>query len=200
MRCTNRAPGHRSPRCWRSSSRSRPPWPRSATPAQAFRATLEGGLGTKRGFPRYDNWFEAQAAIACSDTAGPSDYEAWIDAAHANDPAFGYFGEIWTWFTSICAEWPFDDSDRYTGPWTAETANPVLVVGTRFDPATPYEGAQTVADLLPSSVLVTLEGWGHVGIGESACADAVIADYLINQAVPAEPTVCSHDFTPFTDG
>jgi pimeloyl-ACP methyl ester carboxylesterase len=165
----------------------------------AFQATLDGGLGTKRGFPRYDNWFEGQASTACNDTAGPTGYQAWIDAAHADDPAAGYFGDIWTWFTSICAEWPFDDLDRYPGPWTAATANPVLVIGTRFDPATPFEGAQAAAGLLPNSVLLTLEGWGHIGIQESACADAIIAGYLVDLTLPSAGTVCSYDRTPFAD-
>ena len=47
----------------------------------AFHEALGGPLGTERGFSRYDNWVEGQAATACSDTGGPSGYQAWIDAA-----------------------------------------------------------------------------------------------------------------------
>jgi hypothetical protein len=46
--------------------------------------------------------------------------------------------------------------------FTTPTANPVLIVGGRFDPATRYQGAVTLARLLPRSRLLTLDGWGHV--------------------------------------
>jgi pimeloyl-ACP methyl ester carboxylesterase len=37
-----------------------------------------------------------------------------------------------------CASWPARPADRYTGPWTASTRNPILLVGTRFDPNMPW--------------------------------------------------------------
>jgi pimeloyl-ACP methyl ester carboxylesterase len=164
-----------------------------------FRAHLGYGYDTKRGFPPYPNFVEGFTATSCNDTAGPSGYDAWIDAADAADAEFGYFGRIWTWASSICAEWPHDDADRYAGPFGAETSNPVLVVGNRFDPATRYEGAVLVAGLLPNSALLTLDAWGHGSIGRSACADAIIADYLLEVAVPPDGTICQQDFTPFAD-
>ena len=45
-------------------------------------------------------------------------------AAAAADAAFGYFGPLWTWISSICAEWPFEDADRYIGPFNRATAHP----------------------------------------------------------------------------
>jgi len=50
------------------------------------------------------------------------------------------FGPHWTWAGSICSAWPGAANDRYCGPWTAATANPVLVASTRYDPATPLPG------------------------------------------------------------
>jgi hypothetical protein len=44
--------------------------------------------------------------------------------------------------------------------FTTPTANPVLIVGGRFDPATRYQGAVTLARLLPRSRLLTLDGVG----------------------------------------
>jgi hypothetical protein len=40
------------------------------------------------------------------------------------------------------ASWPARPADRHTGPWTASTRNPVLLVGTRFDPDTPLVNAR----------------------------------------------------------
>jgi hypothetical protein len=78
------------------------------------------------------------------------------------------------------------------------TANPVLVVGNRFDPATPYHGALTVRSLLPRSALLTLEGWGHTSLFLSDCADQTIARYLIAGVTPAPGASCRPNEVPFT--
>jgi hypothetical protein len=98
----------------------------------------------------------------------------------------------------VCAERPHSDSDRYTGPFNRATANPVLVVGTRFDPATRYEGALTVAGLLPNSTLLTLDGWGHTSLFPSQCADDAVAGYLMAPQLSDYDTVCEQDHIPFT--
>jgi TAP-like protein len=91
--------------------------------------------------------------------------------------------------------WP---GHSYTGPWNAVTANPVLVVGNFFDPATRYEGAQTVAGLLPNSRLLSYAGWGHLAYwGLSSCIDTAVNAYLISGALPAPGTVCQPELTPF---
>ncbi len=153
---------------------------------------------TKRGFPQYPNFVEGFPGVACSDSDNPDTYGAWSAAGADADANFGYFGRLWTWVTSICAEWTFADADRYVGPFTASTANPVLVVGNRFDPATRYEGAQTVEALLPSSTLLTVNGWGHTSLFLSQCADQAISAYLLTSATPAAGTECNQDFTPFS--
>src|SRR5437899_3872619 len=153
---------------------------------------------TKRGFPHYRNLLEGFPAVACSDSVNPSSYSAWPPAGAAADATYGYFGRIWTWVSSICAEWPFTDTARYMGPFTARTANPVLVIGTTFDPATRYEGAQIVAGLLPNSRLLTLHGWGHTSLLRSECVDQLASVYLLTRAVPTAGTVCEQDHVPFT--
>ena len=150
----------------------------------------------KRGFPHYPNFVEGFPAVACTDSDNPDSYDAWSTAGAASDAAFGHFGRIWTWVSSICAEWPTADADRYTGPWTRNTASPVLVVGTRFDPATRYEGAETVDALLPNSRLLSVNGWGHTSLFLSQCADAVVSTYLLTSTAPAT-SECDQDFTPF---
>ena len=108
------------------------------------------------------------------------------------------FTRPWVFATSPCAVWPFESDDRYTGPWDAVTANPVLIIGGTSDPATPYEGAVVLDSLMPSSYLVTVEGWGHVSTGWSACTDGILAAYLVDQEAPVT-TTCAYDWTPFVD-
>ena len=75
----------------------------------------------------------------------------------------------------------------------------MLVVGNRFDPATPYHGAVTVDRLLPRSRLLTLAGWGHTSLFASACIDAHVNTYLLTTRVPPKGTVCEPDVVPFAE-
>jgi hypothetical protein len=174
--------------------------PQVAAPTLGTR--LERFLGrpgyiSKRGFPQYRNFLEGFPAVACSDSDNPHSYSAWSSAGAAAD-ANGYFGRIWTWASSICAAWPHSDADRYTGPFSHTTANPVLVVGNTFDPATRYQGAVTVSNLLPNSRLLTLHGWGHTSLFLSQCVDNALAHYLVDVALPPPGAVCEQDHVPFT--
>lgn len=156
------------------------------------------GYVNKRGFPRYPNFVEGFPGVACSDSDNPDSHAAWFTAAEAAEAQYGYFGRAWTWASSICAVWPGVGQDRYTGPWNAKTANPVLVVGNYFDPATRYQGAQKVAALLPNSRLLTYAGWGHTATGGlSTCIDAAVTTYLIDKVLPPEGTVCQPEIDPF---
>lgn len=137
--------------------------------------------------------------VACSDSVNPTNRQAWWKAGQARDEVAPYFGSLWTWASAACATWPGQAEDRYTGPWTEQTSAPVLVVGTTFDPATPYSGAQAVAGLLPGSRLLTVAGWGHTSLGYSTCADSAVARYLVSTRLPAEGTRCAFDLTPFED-
>ncbi|HEY2957497.1 MAG TPA: alpha/beta hydrolase [Actinomycetota bacterium] len=174
----------------------------SAPPAAlgAALADVRASLGyvNKRGFPRYPNFLEGFPGVACPDSDNPHSHAAWFAAAEDAEARFGYFGRAWTWASSICAVWPGVGADRYTGPWNARTANPVLVVGNYFDPATRYQGAQTVAGLLPNSRLLSYAGWGHtVYWGVSSCVDAAVNAYLVNGVLPPAGTVCQPEIDPF---
>jgi pimeloyl-ACP methyl ester carboxylesterase len=151
---------------------------------------------SRRNMPRYPG-LEYFSAVACLDSDNPSDRTAWESAAEVGDMV-GYFTRPWTYSASPCAIWPFESDDRYQGPWSAETANPVLIMATTYDPATPFEGALAVRDLLPNSHLITVHGWGHVATGTSECAAQALVGYLIDVQVPSVAT-CAQDYTPFLD-
>ena len=117
----------------------------------------------------YPNFLEGFPGVACSDSDNPDHYAAWSINGALADARFGYFGRIWTWASSICAEWPGLRPRPLHGPVHAQRpANPVLVVGNHFDPATRYEGAVIVDQLLPRSALLSVHGWGHVSLFLSA--------------------------------
>ena len=114
-------------------------WPRASAlayrPAVHHEARVPAVPELRRGVP----------GVACATATTPTTYAAWSAAGAAADAAFGYFGRLWTWVIEPLRRVAHGATPTATsGPFTASTANPVLVVGNRFDPATRYEGAQTV--------------------------------------------------------
>ena len=165
--------------------------------ATAAVTELQTALAQARGADKYQNFIEGQPGVICTDTANPSSLDAFSSAARASDKKYGYFGRPWAWLTSICSHWPGVDRDRFTGPFTQHTANPILLISNTYDPATPYQGAVTTAKLLPGSRLLTLDGWGHTAMFLSGCIDHNRDRYLLTGVLPPKGTVCRPDEVPF---
>jgi hypothetical protein len=176
---------------------------RAASPARVEKSLAilrdKLGLGHARQQP-YPNFVEGFPGVLCSDATNPESYRAYSAAADRAARAYGYFGRIWNWAGSVCTVWPErTQSDRYTGPWAARTANPVLVVGNYFDPATRYEGAVTASRLLPNSRLLSYAGWGHTAFLQQGnfCVDAAVTAYLTTMKLPSAGKVCRPIGSPF---
>lgn len=75
----------------------------------------------------------------------------------------------------------------------ADGAPPLLVIGTTGDPATPYEWAIEMADMLSSAVLYTVEGEGHTAFLGEPCVEDVVVRYLVDLEVPGEGSSCTSD-------
>lgn len=172
---------------------------RTASPVLGTRLEqLETMVPVRRPNPKYPNFVEGFPGVTCSDTSNPVNFDAWSDAAAQLSVESPTFGSIWTWSDSVCNRWPGKDQDRFVGPFGRDTANPVLVLSTVYDPATSYQQAQSARDRLPGSVLVTVDGAGHTTLFTSTCVDQIQADFLIRDIVPADNTVCAQDINlPF---
>jgi pimeloyl-ACP methyl ester carboxylesterase len=111
------------------------------------------------------------------------------------------FGRALAWGDPAgCPVWPVKDADAYRGPWNHRTANPVLLFGNYYDPATQYEFARRMSRQLGNARLVSVDSFGHCILGGSQCTDRIAADYLIDLAVPGPNTVCHPDVQPFPAG
>jgi pimeloyl-ACP methyl ester carboxylesterase len=131
-----------------------------------------------------DNSTEAFYAITCLDqpfTGTVEDVRALAREWSVEAPTFGP-GMAWTLLA--CADWPVTaEPVRVT---TAEGANPILVVSTRRDPATPYAWGEQLADELASGHLLTWEGRGHTAyLSGSGCVDAAVDAYLLGGTLPS---------------
>ena len=177
---------------------------RLTTPGYVPTATEVSGTAAKltrmrqRAFP-YDNSFDAYSAVMCTDGRHPAHGAAWVKAAARADRRAEYFGRAWVWASAQCARdsWTVRDEDAYTGPFTKRTKNPVLVVGSYWDPATNYADAVKASKLLPHSRLLSSANWGHTAYGTSSCATAAMDRYLLARTLPAKGTTCVGDAQPF---
>ncbi|WP_166980911.1 alpha/beta hydrolase [Paramicrobacterium fandaimingii] len=138
-----------------------------------------------------DNSTEAFMAYNCRDytyNADPATMEKQAKEINEVAPVFGPYmgyGDI------SCANWPFTDGAE-RNEIHADGADPILVVGTTGDPATPYKWAESLAEQLASGQLVTYEGEGHTAYNKgSQCVNDVVDDYLINGTVPDDDPMCS---------
>jgi pimeloyl-ACP methyl ester carboxylesterase len=99
-------------------------------------------------------------------------------------------GDFIGWGQTSCQVWPLPGvtpAQRVT----AEGAQPIVVVGTTNDPATPYEWAKALASQLSSGRLLTREGQGHAAYRQgNECIDLAIDRYLVRGTLPEEDTVC----------
>ncbi|MEA2188343.1 MAG: hypothetical protein QOK16_3354 [Solirubrobacteraceae bacterium] len=101
--------------------------------------------------------------------------------------------------------YPIRDEDRYDGPFRTASKDPTtLVVGTRYDPATPYKQAQRLVQQLGNARLLTMTGDGHTAYDgdpadgyNSACVDKAVEGYLFTIALPAEGATCGQDQPAF---
>ena len=65
------------------------------------------------------------------------------------------------------------------------------MIGTTRDPATPYQWAVALAEMLDSAVLLTRDGDGHTGFqAGNACVDTTVEGYLTGTLTLAAPIAC----------
>ncbi|MEU9472407.1 alpha/beta fold hydrolase [Streptomyces avermitilis] len=141
---------------------------------------------------------EQAGAVLCSDSPGPRDPGAYHALEEASSTRAGDVGRFWTWAAAPCATWPAEAANRYTGPWDHPTAHPVLVVGTTYDPATPYPDAQAMAKELANARLLTHNGYGHTALtNPSSCVKEYESRYFVDGTLPPAGATCQQDTPPF---
>jgi pimeloyl-ACP methyl ester carboxylesterase len=90
----------------------------------------------------------------------------------------------------MCADWPFQTPEK-PHQIKAQGSDPILVVGTTDDPATPYQNAVNLAKGFANARLLTRVGTGHAAFGSgNACAQSAMEAYLVAGTLPADGTRC----------
>ncbi|GAA0628463.1 alpha/beta hydrolase [Streptomyces crystallinus] len=143
-----------------------------------------------------DNSREAMLAVNCAD-----------DPVRAKDPAAELasleekfakaspmFGPEQVGAAISCTGWPAGTD--YLRGIDRTGAPPVLLIGTRGDPATPYQWAAETARRLGRGRVLTYEGEGHGGYSASQCVRDEADAFLLDGALPAEGTSCARETPP----
>ena len=136
------------------------------------------------------NSTEAFAAINCLDYPNADDVDQMRKEAAELDEIAPTIGRFQGFGDLSCAGWPYPGVEERSAV-SAEGADPILVVGTTGDPATPYRWAVSLADQLDDAVLLTYEGEGHTAYGENDCVNAAVDAYLLEGVLPNNGLVCS---------
>ncbi|GAA3857173.1 alpha/beta hydrolase [Streptomyces sedi] len=131
-------------------------------------------------------------AINCADSDRRYDEKDVRDVLGEFEDTSAIFGPPMAWSLLTCTDWPVDGAAAHPDV-SAEGSEPILLIGTTGDPATPYEGTSRMADALGGDVAVELtyegEGHGAYNSGNSCVRDATHA-YLVDGEIPDDGTTC----------
>lgn len=136
------------------------------------------------------NFAAANIAIVCADRTSTPDIQTLERLAEELEEVNPHFGPGIAYGELTCTDWP-PVASRYTGPYRADGAPPILVLGTTGDPATPVAHARALAAQLSSGVLLVREGQAHGAYGyANDCVDTAVDAYLLALTVPEDGTTC----------
>ncbi|NAZ88414.1 alpha/beta hydrolase, partial [Kineococcus indalonis] len=134
-------------------------------------------------------------ATTCNDTAWSRGQAFWDDLGRIQGTAHPLRG--WWVTQQPCGYW--ERAPLSLPRPDGRDLPPLLVVQSRNDPATPYEGAVATHEALGSSVLVTVADEGDHGLYASAgnaCVDAVVDAFLTEGVAPERDVTCAGTGVP----
>jgi len=139
---------------------------------------------------KYSNLLDANLAVNCADFASEptvTEIRKLQSQWRAKYPMFGAPSALGL-LSCAPGEWPGGDDPYPVGK--ALGAPPILVVGTRNDPATPYEGTAKLANMLGVGEVLTWDGDGHTAYPQTPCITNAVDNYLLNLTMPPQNTEC----------
>ncbi|RFC70680.1 alpha/beta hydrolase [Streptomyces sp. AcE210] len=145
--------------------------------------------------PETDNEGAALTVVNCSDItdrgvrgdakALQRKLDALLPKFQKASPIFGR-GELWE--IELCHGQP--PGDGFAAKINHPGAPPMLLVGVRNDPATPYRWSEETASRLGSAMVVDYEGQGHTGYVHSLCVKQHVDRFLVTGQLPDGNTIC----------
>ena len=137
-----------------------------------------------------DNLMEVIFAVNCLDRPETDDLaerRRMAEEARAQAPTWGPY---LVWSSLPCGFWPIEPTG-VPKKVAAEGADPIVVIGTTRDPATPYEWSVRLRDQLAHAALITFDGDGHTAYTRSnKCVDRAVDAYYLKGTMPKDGLRC----------
>lgn len=131
-----------------------------------------------------DNGNEAIYAVNCLDRPDRATLAQTQQLANKWKKQAPVFGISLAWSNLACTYWQAPATGR-PAEIHAKGSPKILVVGTKYDPATPYPWAKALASQLSNGVLLTFNGDGHTAYFQgSDCIDRYIDQYFLIGRAP----------------
>ncbi|KAK0652767.1 Alpha/Beta hydrolase protein [Cercophora newfieldiana] len=193
-------------------------WPSTAQ----MLSELETGNSTLAALAVAERWdFKPSLPCASEELSSDEVLPLVICADSYDDPppqeGLEWFGQLWANMTSqswisgnsrflmvfscrhFTRYWPHV-SEVYRGDLNHTLSNPVLLIATTYDPATPLRnGRRLLEDMGPNARLVVHHGYGHTSsVHSSNCTDSIGKNLIMNGILPAErETSCFANKKPY---
>lgn len=138
------------------------------------------------------NMQSAYYAIDCWDLPATPGVAGLASAAQqwAKNALIPEIAKSMSWSNAPCSRW-FAHALNQPAAASSTTTAPILIIGTRFDPATPYAWARALNKQLATSTLLTYGGNGHTAFGGgSTCIDSSVDSYLLHGLMPSPGKAC----------
>lgn len=130
------------------------------------------------------NIMEALPSVNCLDRGDDTDPRKWDSVAKEVEAKAPIWGGFLAWESLSCATWPVEATGK-AHRIEAKGADPIVVVGTTRDPATPYAWAERLHEQLDDSALITHEGDGHTAyMRQNTCVDKAVETFWLTGEVP----------------
>jgi pimeloyl-ACP methyl ester carboxylesterase len=129
------------------------------------------------------NEFDSAAIIDCLDFTDVRTIGEMKQDARVFDEKAPLFGPYLAYSGLGCK---YFESPKATVIASLKTVNPIVIIGTTGDPATPYQWALGLNKILTNSVLISLTGDGHTGQGQgNICVDGQVDNFYVKNEIPA---------------
>ncbi len=129
-------------------------------------------------------------SVRCNDTDTRGDEQYWLDVGNERAASYPFSGGDSTF--NPCLHW--ETPARTRSPLTnASRAGPLLMLQSRNDAETAFEGAMASLDALPNASMIMVENEYQHGLfpyGQD-CVDAPVAAYFLHGSMPARLSSCA---------
>jgi pimeloyl-ACP methyl ester carboxylesterase len=137
-----------------------------------------------------DNSLAALYAVNCVDYADallPTQLQEEVDRL---TQASRFFAPLFGWGSSACLGWQGKNLET-VGRLSAQTSQPILIIGTTYDPATPVSWSYSLSEQIANSVVLEWQGDGHTAYRRgSNCVDEIVDRYLFAGIMPENGQIC----------